>query len=76
VTQPPIQPLPLVMTIQEVAEVLRCSEATIERYVHSHELAAIKIGRERRFRADDVLDFVASKPATTDRGGKARRGSA
>ncbi len=61
-TVPPIQPLPVVMTTLEVAEVLRCSVKTVQRYVHGHQLAAIRIGRERRFRADDVLDFLASRP--------------
>ena len=61
-TVPPIQPLPVVMTTLEVSEVLRCSVDTVRRYVHSHQLAAIRIGRERRFRADDVLDFLASRP--------------
>ena len=71
-TSPPIRPLPLVMTTEEVAKVLRCSTATIERYVHSHDLPAIQIGRERRFRADDVLEFIAARPTAT-RNGKARK---
>ena len=61
---PPIQPLPAVMTTTEVAALLRCSESTVERYVHAHELDAIQIGRERRFRAEDVLEFVAARPST------------
>ena len=65
----PIQPLPLVMTTQEVAQVLRCLEATVGRYVHGHELVAIQIGRDRRFRADDVIDFVNTRP-TSGRAGK------
>ena len=56
-----IQPLPIVMTTEEVAELLRCSAATVERYAHNHELPAIRIGRERRFRGDDVADFIASR---------------
>ena len=71
-TSLPIQPLPLVMTTEEVAQVLRCTEATVERYVHGHELPAIKIGRERRIRAEDLLEFVAARP-TTAQNGKARR---
>ena len=63
--QPAIRPLPLVMTTAEVAKLLRCSEATIERYVRSHDLATIHIGRERRFRAEDVLEFVAARPSAT-----------
>ena len=58
----PIQPLPIVMTTDEVAELLRCSAATVTRYVFSHRLVAVRIGRERRFRAHDVLDFIASRP--------------
>ena len=65
---PAIQPLPPVMTTKEVAELLRCSESTIEGYVHRHELTAIQIGRDRRFRVDDVLDFVAARPSTAKRG--------
>ncbi len=73
----PIQPLPPVMTTEEVAKVLRCSEATVERYVFSHQLGAIKIGRERRFRADDVLDFIAARPTTARIGRNGlRRGAA
>ncbi len=65
-TSLPIQALPLVMTTQEVAEVLRCSAATVERYIHAQELPAVKIGRERRIRAEDLLDFVASRPTTAN----------
>ena len=63
-TSPPIEPLPLIMTTEEVAKVLRCPLSTIERYVHAHELPAIRIGPERRIRADDLLDFVAARPKT------------
>ncbi|MCH7592222.1 MAG: helix-turn-helix domain-containing protein [Planctomycetes bacterium] len=59
-----IQPLPPVMTTEEVAALLRCPVASVARYVFSHELAAIQIGRERRFRAEDVLEFIAQRPLT------------
>ena len=65
---PPVQPLPAVMTTEEVAAMFRCPVETVERYVHNHELVAIQIGRERRFRADDVLEFIAARPANTKRG--------
>ena len=69
----PIQPLPLIMNTQQVAELLQCSTATVERYVHSHELVAVRIGRERRFRAEDVLEFVAARPtASQDRRARKR----
>ena len=60
--------LPPVMTTEEVAKLLRCDVATVERYVHRHELTAILIGKQRRFRADDVLDFVEARPATARNG--------
>lgn len=63
-TLPPIKPLPVIMTTDELAAVLRCSVQTVERYLHASELVAIKIGRERRFRADDVLDFIAARSST------------
>lgn len=59
-----LQSLPIVMTTSEVGEILRCPVSTVERYVHVHELQAIQIGKERRFRADDVLDFIAARPST------------
>ena len=75
-TQPPICPLPLIMTTEEVAALLRCNPETVERYVFGHQLVAVRIGRERRFRADDVLDFVNSRPTTAGSGRKgATRGA-
>ena len=62
---PPIQPVPAIMTTDEVAEFLRCDAGTVQRYVHNHELTAIQIGRERRFRAEDVIEFIAQRPANT-----------
>ena len=70
--QPAIRPLPLVLTTEEVAQALRCSMATVERYVHSHQLVAVRIGRERRFRAEDVIEFVAARPSA-QRARKARK---
>lgn len=57
-----IQQLPPIMTPEEVAEVLRATPQAVMRYIHNHELAAVRIGRFVRLRADDVLDFVASRP--------------
>ncbi|UCE61496.1 MAG: helix-turn-helix domain-containing protein [Phycisphaerales bacterium] len=59
---PAILPVPVVMTTAEAAQLLRCEPATVTRYVHSHELNAIKIGRERRIRGDDLLDFLKNRP--------------
>ena len=62
---PPVRPLPAVMTTEEVAALFRCPVETVERYVHNHELVAIQIGRERWFRAEDVLEFIAKRPGNT-----------
>ena len=62
----PIQPIPPVLTSEEVASVLRCSPETVGRYVHRHELVAIHIGRERRFRAEDVLEFIATRRSSCE----------
>jgi len=59
------------MTLDEVAAVLRCEPTTVVNYVEAHELDAIQIGRERRFRARDVLAFIDSKQ-TTRRGAPSR----
>ncbi len=64
-----ITPLPPVMTLDEVAKILRCDASTVRNYVHSHALVAIKIGRERRFRADDLFEFLAARPSTAKTGG-------
>jgi len=61
-----------VLTTQEVAELLGVSTRTVQRYVHAHELAAIRVGRERRFRASDVISFLEGRP-TTVRARKRRR---
>jgi excisionase family DNA binding protein len=60
-----IQSLPIVMTTTAVAELLRTQVATIERYVHSNQLNAIQIGRERRFRAEDVLELICFTQSET-----------
>lgn len=60
----PIQPLPGVMTQQEVAEFLRCEESTVQGYVTRHELKTIQVGKGKRFTAEAVIDFVNSRPST------------
>ena len=59
-----IQPIPPILTTKEAAAVLRCKVETVERYVHSHDLIAVQIGKERRIRGDDLLDFIAARTPT------------
>lgn len=64
----PVQPIPLILTDQEVADILKCSVTTVQRYVHEHKLTAIRIGRERRYRAADVMEFIDRQPSTARTG--------
>ena len=57
-----IENIPLVLTVEEAAELLRCEPKTIERYIHSHELSAIQIGRSARIRGEDLAEFVTARP--------------
>jgi excisionase family DNA binding protein len=60
----PIERLPLIMSDEEVATLLRCKPETVKRYVHTGQLIAVQIGKQRRFRAEDVLEFVAGRRPT------------
>ena len=51
------------MTTAQVADLFQCPESTVDRYVHNHKLTAIQIGKERRFRAADVLEFIDTRPS-------------
>ena len=59
-----IQSLPPVMTTDEAAKWLRCEPETVARYVHSHDLVAVYVGKKRRIRAEDLLEFIARRPET------------
>ncbi len=62
--EPELHALPPVLNTKETSLILRTTENTIRRYVHTHQLRAIRVGRERRFRLVDVLDFVNRRPAS------------
>ena len=46
------------MTIHEIAELLKVSEATVRARIHEGELRAIRVGREFRVAAKDLEAFV------------------
>lgn len=46
------------MTIHEIAELLKVSEATVRTWIHEDELRAIRVGREFRVVAKDLEAFV------------------
>lgn len=53
-----LQPL---LTVGEVAAVLRLSNKTVQRLVASRRLPCVRIGRRVRFTVADVLRFVAAR---------------
>jgi excisionase family DNA binding protein len=54
-------PAPPLMTMREVAEALRLSEATLHRMVRRGELEPIYFGRAKRFKRSDVMRFVTGE---------------
>jgi len=52
-----------VLTVQEVADLLRVHRSTISRYAMSGELKSYRIGNRRLFMADDVWAFFENQVA-------------
>ena len=48
------------MTVAEVAAVMRVSKMTVYRLVHSGELPAVRVGRSFRVSETDVNDYLKS----------------
>ena len=47
------------LTIREVAEALQCSERAVWGWTKDGELPVVRFGRVRRYRPEDVKEFVA-----------------
>ena len=52
-----------VMTLTEVAELLRVHRCTISRYAKSGELRSFRIGNRRLFKTEDVWSFFDNQVA-------------
>ena len=50
-----------ILTIQEVAKLLRVHRSTISRYAKSGELKSYMLGARRLFRSDDVWAFFENQ---------------
>jgi len=48
------------LTIAEVAKILRCSERTIRRLIRSGRLRAVQTGHCYRFLRQDLTEFIRS----------------
>ena len=49
------------LTLQELAQILRLSDKTIRRLVAARRLPCIRLGRVLRFRPADLLRFVEAR---------------
>lgn len=55
------------MTTQEIAELLKVSEATVRTWIHDGELRAVRFGREFRIAVKDLEAFVNAHVMKPDR---------
>ncbi|UEM06953.1 helix-turn-helix domain-containing protein (plasmid) [Skermanella rosea] len=49
------------MTVQEVADLLKISDDTVREWIHDRSLRAIKFGREWRIVARDLESFLNAR---------------
>ena len=53
------EPLPRMVTPLEVCEMLQVSRHTVSRLVHTGAVKSYKIGRLRRFSAQDIIEYLS-----------------
>lgn len=61
ITCPPAQMCRLLVTVDEAADALCVSRATIYKMLDDGRLPSLRLGRSRRIRRDDLEDFVAKQ---------------
>ena len=49
------------LTVNEVADLLRVSNMTVYRLIKSNELASVRVGKSYRIRRDDIDRFLAKR---------------
>jgi excisionase family DNA binding protein len=60
-------PISRLLTVAEVANVIRVSRMTVYRLIRRGQLKAIRVGRNYRVREDDLNDYLEAQ-AVTDLG--------
>ncbi len=60
--RPLINPLGQVLTTEEVAEILKTSQRTVQRLIRLGQLKAHRVGRGYRVRAQDLEAWFAQTP--------------
>ncbi len=54
------------LTVGEIADVLRVSNMTVYRLIRSGELPALRVGKNYRIRQHDLLEFLADGSVVAD----------
>ena len=49
------------LTVNEVADLLRVSNMTVYRLIKSNELGSVRVGKSYRIRRDDIDRFLAQR---------------
>jgi len=49
------------LTVNEVADLLRVSRMTVYRLIKEGDIAALRVGRSYRLREDDVDDYLSQR---------------
>jgi len=49
------------LTVNEVADLLRISRMTVYRLIKEGQIAALRVGRSYRLREDDVDDYLSQR---------------
>jgi excisionase family DNA binding protein len=49
------------LTVNEVADLLRVSRMTVYRLIKEGDIAALRVGRSYRLREDDVDDYLSER---------------
>lgn len=57
-------PISRLLTVAEVANVIRVSRMTVYRLIRRGQLKAIRVGRNYRVRSDDLNDYLESQAVT------------
>ncbi|WP_238442568.1 helix-turn-helix domain-containing protein [Desulforamulus reducens] len=57
----PIKQFPPVLTVKEVAELLRVSRSTVYELIKQGELPYFQIGNKKRFQTEQILQWVARR---------------
>ena len=55
------------MTVREVAEMMRVSNMTVYRLIKGGDLNAVRIGKNYRIRKNDVLNYLMRRSVRPDR---------